>query len=64
MKNPKFEKPVCSKCGSDDVLADAYAEWNVERQEWQLTTTFDKGSVYEHCDGECRLEWIDIEEAV
>jgi hypothetical protein len=23
---------VCSHCGSDDVRADAYAEWDVEAQ--------------------------------
>lgn len=57
----KKEKPVCRKCGSDDVLADAYAAWNVERQEWQLQTTFDKGSVCNACSGECRIKWVNTD---
>lgn len=52
------QKPVCSECGSDDVKADAYAEWRVDLQEWQVQNTFDKGSVCEDCGGECRLNWV------
>jgi hypothetical protein len=54
-------KPVWRDCGSDDVRADAYAIWNVEAQEWELSATFDKGSVCEACGGECSLKWIEIE---
>jgi hypothetical protein len=53
----KKEYPVCSFCGSDNVRADAYAQWNRDRQEWELTTTFDKGAVCEPCGGETSLEW-------
>ena len=28
----KREKPVCPKCGSDDVSFDATAHWDAERQ--------------------------------
>ena len=55
----KKQKPVCNRCGSSDVLADAYASWNMETQDWELASTFDKGSYCEACDGETRLEWID-----
>lgn len=34
-------KLVCPKCGSDEVLADAYAEWDVDSQNWVLRTEFD-----------------------
>jgi hypothetical protein len=54
------EKPVCRECGSDDVRADAYAVWNVEAQEWEVSATFDKGSVCEKCGGECSLKWIEV----
>ena len=46
---------VCGRCGSEDVLADAFASWNFQLQEWQLDNTFDKGSVCNACDGECRI---------
>ena len=49
-------KMVCSRCGSDDVLADAYAEWDVETQAWEVAQTFDKGGYCNKCDGETRIE--------
>jgi hypothetical protein len=52
----KFTKPVCSTCGSDDVKVDAYAAWDPVRQEFELCSTFDKGSVCEVCGGEASLE--------
>lgn len=27
---------VCDECGSDNVEAEAYAVWNVERQQWRF----------------------------
>jgi hypothetical protein len=46
MTHPRDRKfrYVCSDCGSDDVLADAYAEWDVVEQQWSLQNTFDKGA--------------------
>ncbi|ESQ75196.1 hypothetical protein ABAC402_11035 [Asticcacaulis sp. AC402] len=32
---------ICADCGSDRILKDAYAEWDIETQEWVLSTTFD-----------------------
>jgi len=46
---------VCEHCGSNDVLVDAYAEWNVDTQQWEIHSTFNKGSYCRECDGECRL---------
>jgi hypothetical protein len=46
---------VCAKCGSPDVLCDAYAEWDLQDQKWVLQNTFDKGAFCENCDGECRI---------
>ena len=31
----------CSNCGGQNIRADAYAEWNFERQEWELSNVFD-----------------------
>lgn len=52
---PKFVRMVCETCGSSDVLADAYAEWDTVTQEWGLQNTFDKGAHCNTCDGETRL---------
>ncbi|MBR0693633.1 hypothetical protein [Bradyrhizobium lablabi] len=54
-------KPVCDECGSDDVKADAYAEWCVESQTWEISATFEKGSVCESCGGECSLKWVYVD---
>ncbi|SCM79925.1 hypothetical protein KL86PLE_90711 [uncultured Pleomorphomonas sp.] len=34
-------KIVCSKCGGDTILRDAYAYWDVEAQEWALSSVYD-----------------------
>lgn len=49
---------VCSKCGSEKILFDAYAEWNPELQKMELATTFDKGHYCKQCDGECTTKEI------
>ena len=49
-------KMVCAHCGSDDVRADAYAEWDVEAQKWEIAQTFEKGAYCNKCDGETRIE--------
>jgi len=38
---PKRVKYVCSNCGSDHILWDAYAEWCVDTQKLVLSTTYD-----------------------
>jgi hypothetical protein len=46
---------VCERCGSDDVRADAYASWDVEKQDWVLCAAFDnKVCESEECQGEER----------
>ena len=49
-------KQVCRSCGSDNVLADAYASWNFEIQKWEIENTFAKGGYCNTCDGECTVE--------
>jgi hypothetical protein len=51
---------VCSRCGSTDVLSDAYARWNTKAQRWKLESTFDKGAYCANCDGECRIEEVPL----
>ena len=54
---------VCSHCGSHDVRADAYAEWDVQSQQWELAQTFEKGAFCGKCDGETTVAWAPIPSA-
>jgi hypothetical protein len=52
--------PVCPRCGSDNVAADAAARWNPEQQEWEVSNIFDKGHGCEDCGAEdIEFAWID-----
>jgi ssDNA-binding Zn-finger/Zn-ribbon topoisomerase 1 len=52
------EVPTCKYCGSKDVLADAYAQWNEEKDEWEIANVFDeKGAFCPECDGETAIKW-------
>lgn len=54
-------KIVCSVCGSEDVRRDATAEWNVEKQEWELCGVMDQGYCEGKCEDESNLEEVVIE---
>lgn len=54
------QRPVCSSCGSPDVLCDAYAEWDAEAQEWTLQNTFEQTVCNGECGGECSIVWEDL----
>lgn len=58
MAHEKRFRQVCDECGSEAVNCDAYATWNVETQEWELSSTFDKGSTCDDCGGECRIDQV------
>jgi len=57
----KRTQPICSTCKSTDVLCDAWAEWNAEKQDWELRATFDAAHC-NTCDGPTKLEWQEITE--
>jgi RNA polymerase subunit RPABC4/transcription elongation factor Spt4 len=60
MSNATKVRPVCPRCGSDNVTADAAARWNVEQQAWQVCATFDKGHGCDDCGAEdIQFAWID-----
>lgn len=54
------EKIVCSACGGENVLVDAWARWNVDKQEWELDNTFDD-KFCEDCEGSCSYDWVEVE---
>jgi len=51
---------VCSHCGSRSVLRDAYAAWNVDSQNWELSAVFDQGTC-DDCGCERMLEEVAID---
>jgi len=44
----------CTHCGSDDILIDAWAVWDVETQQAVLHSTYDNWYC-ESCEGECNV---------
>lgn len=56
------KRPLCGKCGSSQVQADATASWNMDTQAWEVAFIGDKGATCEECLGETRLRWIELGE--
>lgn len=55
---------TCATCGSHDVRADAYVEWDVADQMWSIAQTFEKGAYCGDCDGETRIEFVELPKPV
>lgn len=49
--------PVCSACGSDDIICRATAQWSNEAQEWQLADTFNQPARCNSCHTDTSLVW-------
>lgn len=50
---------ICEICGSEDIVRDAWAEWDVTTQEWVLKAVFDYARC-EACDEERHLEGVEL----
>lgn len=50
---------VCAHCGTDEVMRDAWAVWDVEAQEWVLGQVFD-AAFCEKCEGDASLEEVPL----
>lgn len=50
-------KYVCRTCGSDDVLRDAYAKWDIPAQEWVVHSLYDN-NVCEVCGSESKIDAV------
>lgn len=50
---------LCEKCGSDLVTLDAWAEWDVDQQEWVLGATYDQ-NFCDKCEGETHLAEVEL----
>jgi hypothetical protein len=59
--NVKIKRvPVCPKCGSDNVAADAAARWSTENQKWEVSNIFDKGHGCDYCGAEnIEFAWVE-----
>lgn len=63
--SPRKRKPVCPNCGSDDVLADAAAVWDVDTQTWDITNVFDSGHACSACGAaSITFKWMKVAESV
>jgi hypothetical protein len=47
-------KPCCSRCGSMNVLRDAWATWDAQAGDWVLSSVFDHAFCID-CDAETTL---------
>ena len=45
-------KIVCEECGSDQIVVDANAEWDISLQEWVTTGVLDEAHCFK-CDDSC-----------
>lgn len=50
----KIKIATCSKCGSTDVLRDAWAAQNLTTGKWELCVVFD-GYFCDECAGDCSI---------
>ncbi len=50
------EFPICSACGSERVVRDAWAAWDPRVQDWKLDAVFDY-SFCLSCEEEAGVEW-------
>lgn len=50
---------ICAVCGSADILKDAYAKWDTEKQEWVLQNVFDNTDC-NICEGETKTIEVEI----
>ena len=49
-------KKVCSVCGSEDILFDSFATWNIEDQMFELHEVYDDGHFCNECVQNCKIE--------
>jgi hypothetical protein len=52
---------VCGCCGSNQTRRDAWAEWDVAKQDWVLGNVFDDGAC-ENCEDTSSLEEVELTE--
>jgi hypothetical protein len=51
---------VCAACGSEEVTREAWAEWDVEAQDWRLGAVFDHAWCH-RCQRSARIGEVPVE---
>ena len=54
---------ICGSCGSNLVTRDAWAEWDVDEQDWSLGAVYDYAFCHK-CESDTRLLEVELKEAV
>jgi len=49
------QRMVCEACGSEQITRFAWAEWDLEAQEWQIGAIFEFAFCH-NCRGSARVE--------
>lgn len=65
MDTQKKTKPVCSECGSDNVLVDAFASWNPDTQRYELDNIYDQWQCFNEfaCDSnDTQVDWVEVQQ--
>ena len=58
-----MKHPECTTCGSDQVMCDAYAYWDYEKQSWELHSTYDGNFYCSECETDSsNVNWVEDNE--
>ena len=49
--------PLCNHCGSQDVISEAFIQWNVRLQKWMILEQVDGNSCCNNCGKDCEIKW-------
>lgn len=61
-KAPKLQM-VCEECRSELVTRDAWAEWDVETQNWVLGAVYDYAYCHK-CEGDTHIEEVPYRQGI
>lgn len=54
-------KPVCPKCGSDNVQANAGVAWDIDTQSFDIANIFDSGHACNDCGAnDITFKWVKL----
>ena len=53
----KGMKPVCTDCGSDNLVFDAHIQWNITKEDWELISEPDIWYCRTCSDDEPRIDY-------
>ena len=53
------QRPLCPRCGSDDIVVEATALWRFAAQAWVVASTYDNDFYCCACDSEFKsANWV------